>query len=121
MAIARSSVHSHASASDGRDERDRRVPQPDAHDRGAQVELPLQRLQERLVDRRGEDRVRGERGVPRVASGNGCPTRIVASAPNGTCFSSSVKPCRRAAALMPRLAWAITSGPIPSPARHATE
>ena len=57
----------------------------------------------------------------RDASGNGCPNRIVASAPNGTCSSSSSKPCRRAAALMPRLAWAITSGPIPSPARQAIE
>ena len=31
------------------------------------------------------------------------------------------KPCNRAAALMPRLACAITSGPIPSPARQAIE
>jgi hypothetical protein len=47
-----------------RDERGRGAAQPDAHDRGAQVELPFERSQERLVDRPGEDRIRGERRVP---------------------------------------------------------
>jgi hypothetical protein len=49
---------------DRRDERDCGASQPDAHDRGSQVELGLQLLQERLVDRRRENGIRGEGGVP---------------------------------------------------------
>ena len=50
--------------SDRRDERDCGALQPDAHDRRPQVELPLQLLQEGLVDRRGENGIRGEGRVP---------------------------------------------------------
>ena len=48
-----------------RDERDRGSLEPDARDGGTQVEVALQLLQEPLVDRRGENRIRRERGVPR--------------------------------------------------------
>ena len=48
-----------------RDEGDRGASEAGAHDTGTQVELGLQRAKERLVDRRRENRIRGERCVPR--------------------------------------------------------
>jgi hypothetical protein len=49
----------------------------------AQVELALERLEQRPVDRRGQDRVGGQGSVAR-GGGNGFPNRIVASAPKAT-------------------------------------
>ena len=120
VAIARSSVHSHASARTGATNvivaSRSRTRMTEAR-RSSSPSSSCRRVWSTVAARIAS----AASAVLRVASGNGCPTRIVASAPNGTCSSSSAKPCMRAAALMPRLACAITSGPIPSPARHAIE
>jgi hypothetical protein len=75
VAIARSSVHCPRVGADRRDERDSGASQPDAHDRGPQVELALQLLQERLVDRRGRES-RPRRGRVPGRERNGWPTRM---------------------------------------------
>ena len=56
----------------------------------------------------------------REESGNERPKRVNASAPNGTCRSSTWNPCWSETAVSARLASAITSGPIPCRARQTT-
>ena len=55
----------------------------------------------------------------RVAGGSAWPERVSASAATVACCSSSVKWCRRETAASTWLASAISSGPTPSPERHA--
>ena len=93
----------------------------DAGDPPRQLEIGLHALERRLVGRRDEDRV-ARRDIPaRVSGGSGCPDRV-------TAFAARTADARRRAAAgaaratrsSARVAAAISSGPTPSPARHAT-
>ena len=68
--------------------------------------------------RRGRRRSRASRAASRRGAGG--PERVSASVSNGGCSSSTSKPCSRPSRESARLAAAVTSGPMPCPARQAT-
>ena len=117
---ARASVHSERVVLERADESDRSPGrEDDTVQTRTKVELGLDAGERGLRLRRDEDGLRRERDA-RVAFGSAWPDCMTAAPPNAGWVSSIENPCSDETCASARLASAMTSGPIPCPARQAT-